>query len=215
MFAAPFETTGHSSSTPFFQAPENKAKIDLDDIINALQSAQVSLAKAKNTKNDKNTSTEMSKVIDLSQGTQAYVVAQKMFASGKVYKMTSSLFASLKEAKSELSSRQREARRSAVDPESITFEILRVKIQGSLDSETDFSDDEEDSDDEPTTRAPTLTSLLSGHMPIGADVLDSRLPLEEERQFRESFSHFDDDVPNSVDVDRWFASPEEKGKRGG
>jgi hypothetical protein len=44
-------------------------------------------------------------------------------------------------------------------------------------------------------------------MPIGADVLDSRLPEEEDKKFRESFNHFDDEVPSSVDVDRWFAAP--------
>ncbi len=206
--AAPFEA--NRQQTPFYQAPTaKKGKISLEDIIDALQSAQVSLAKAKNATNEQKSSNELGKVIDLTQGTQAYVVAERVFANGKVYKMASALFASVKEAKSELTAREREARRTAVDPESVTFEVLRVKVQGPLDAESDFSDNEEDGyvDSCHERRKPTLTSLLSGHMPIGADVLDSRLPEEEDKKFRESFNHFDDEVPSSVDVDRWFAAP--------
>ena len=66
-------------------------------------------------------------------------------------------------------------------------------------------------------------NLNSGSMPIGADLMDSRLPEEEEKKFKESFSHFDDDLipadkpdqtdkdkidfsgkSTTIDIDRWF-----------
>ncbi len=227
MFANPFDTQQggpQQNSSPFYQAPV-KARLTLDDIIDALQNAKISMNQARAAVPQQPQGPSIA--IDLRQNPQAFIIAEKPFATGEVYKPVSNIYANLSDAKRELLTRRRQAKNTA----NIALEIVRVKLQGALslnDDETSSEDDDEeensvatrpvvhDNDREGPRRRleeGLKRSLNSGRMPIGADVMDSRLPEEEQKKFKESFSHFDDDVvpetksSATIDIDRWFDNP--------
>ncbi len=226
MFASAFDQGGAAGS-----------RVTLDDIIEALQSAKTSLQQARAASTPQQPSTVTA--IDLRQNPQAFIVAERPFATGEVYKPISSLFVNLSDAKRDLMTRTKQSR--SAGRASVPLLILRVKIQGPLTVEADEEDDDHESEDDngikhqndSIRRRPV--QLFSGSGADNSMDIFGLPPAKEETRFKESFSHFDDDIgpvdrnekeqkeekgPSAtsiIDVDRWFDNPtstQELGRNG-
>ena len=231
MYASPFETL--SSSHGPEPSQQHQHKIDIDDIIHALKAAKTAATAARQAlaEERKRASNRKQDLIDLWKSDEAFVIAQKVFSTGKVYQPVSLPFRELKDAKRELAWQLKQSHSSSVlDPSTVTYEILKIKIAGPVIVQAE--------DDESAT-VPDLGVILRNvenvrnvsSVPIGADTIDG-IPEDEIRDdFEKSFSHFDDDVgekdPNEdaatdaheatasapetqgLDLDRWFKKSSE------
>lgn len=222
MFASPFgvgeEQNMFASNVPQ-SSSSGHGKITIDGIIDALISARDKGRKAENELRNaqQKRSQAANALVDLGNNNTTYIVGEKVFASTEVYRPVSSFITDIKEAKRELKRITVEARSSSqiLDPDTVKFKLLRTRVS--------LLDDKRE---EPIghsygERSPGETTLTVGTMPIGADLIDLPGYEEEDKNFKESFNHFDDDVvlpeaevagaaPKSsmdFDIDRWFAAP--------